>query len=49
MGWHLNSLSRVSADHSAVDYDHTAGMQGADSHDVVDSGNAEVVGCSSTD
>jgi len=45
----LNSLSGVSADHSAVDCDHAAGMEGADSHAVVDSGNAEVAGCGSID
>jgi len=39
----------VSADHSTIDYDHIAGKEGTDSHSMVDSGNAEVVGCGSID
>jgi len=38
----------VSAVHSTVGYDYAAGMEDADSHLVIDSGNAEVVGCGST-
>jgi len=39
----------VSADHSVVDCDYAVGMDGADSHFVVDSGNDEVAGSGSTD
>ena len=45
----MNSLSGVFADHSVVDYDYTARMEDADSHLVIDSINAEVAGCGSTD
>jgi len=43
----LNFLSGVSADHSTVE-DYAAGMEGADSHSVVGSGNAEATSCGST-
>ena len=39
----------MSADHSAVDYDYAAGMEGADSHFVFGFGKAEVVGCGPSD
>jgi len=46
----LNSLSGVFADHAAVDYGYVVGMEDVvGSHSVIDSGNAGVAGCGSTD
>jgi len=39
----------VSTDHATVDYGYVAGMEDVGSHFVIDSGNAEVAGCGSTD